>query len=163
MKGLKHTPESFWALVDQSSAGCWEWPGHRNGLGYGRVTYHHKDWTAHRLAWVLPRGPIPEGMFVCHRCDNPPCIRPDHLFLGTAMENNRDALAKGRYQSRPQHDHFYSRGENNHAAVLTVEKVLEIRRRYEAGETKAALSREFGVAWTNIRLIVERRSWRHVG
>lgn len=87
----------FWDGVDkQPGDGCWEWTGHCNDGGYGRVTRQTEDRLAHRYAWELENGPIPDGMFVCHHCDNPPCVRPDHLFLGTHTDNMRDAQRKGR-------------------------------------------------------------------
>lgn len=67
--------------------------------GYGRIRVDGKSWLAHRFSWVLANGPIPEGMYVCHRCDNPPCINPEHLFLGTQTDNMRDMAAKGRWNS----------------------------------------------------------------
>lgn len=86
------------------SDGCWEWPGQRTSGGYGTLRKGGRDQStaySHRLSYTINIGPIPEGMVVCHRCDNPPCCRPDHLFLGTQAENVADKIAKGR-QPRPQ-------------------------------------------------------------
>ena len=77
--------------------GCVEWTGHRAAFGHGRIRFDGKQIGTHRLAWILANGPIPDGMFVCHRCDNPPCCNPDHLFLGTAADNNRDMAGKSRH------------------------------------------------------------------
>jgi hypothetical protein len=86
--------ERFWAKVRKGD-GCWEWNAAKR-LGYGKFAYEGKVIDAHRLSWLLHFGPIPEGMLICHRCDNPPCVRPDHLFLGTRADNTHDMDAKGR-------------------------------------------------------------------
>lgn len=79
-----------------SEFGCLEWQGTLAANGYGQTKWNYKFYSVHRLAWVLEFGPIPEGMFVCHRCDNPKCFNVDHLFLGTPSENTRDSIRKGR-------------------------------------------------------------------
>jgi hypothetical protein len=79
-----------------TESGCWEWDGYRNELGYGICVLRRQRWRAHRLAWAYVHGPIPDGMVICHRCDNPPCINPDHLFLGTHRDNTADMMRKGR-------------------------------------------------------------------
>src|SRR5947209_19331427 len=89
--------ERFWPKV-QKGSDCWEWKAGRKGgkFRYGIITIHSKDELAHRVAWKLTNGPIPDGLWVLHKCDNPPCVRPDHLFLGTQEDNNRDAWEKHR-------------------------------------------------------------------
>lgn len=87
----------FWAKVDKSQ-GCWVFTGHRNSRdGYGRIGVGARVWLAHRMAWTLEHGPIPDGLFVLHHCDNPPCVRPDHLFLGNDSDNRWDMVMKGRH------------------------------------------------------------------
>jgi DNA-binding CsgD family transcriptional regulator len=88
--------ERFWRKVRKGEE-CWEWTGFRvPPLGYGRFRLNDEQTWAHRVSWELTFGPIPEGLQVCHRCDNPPCVRPDHLFLGTPLDNVRDMIGKGR-------------------------------------------------------------------
>lgn len=88
--------DRFWAKVD-ISGDCWLWSGAIYAeSGYGRLSFQRKALGAHRVAWQLVNGPIPDGMLVCHRCDNPPCVRADHLFLGTQSDNIADMWAKGR-------------------------------------------------------------------
>jgi len=103
--------ERFWAKVDRSGD-CWVWIGTRWPTGYGQMRGDGRQLMAHRVAWQIVKGPIPEGLFVCHKCDNPPCVRPDHLFLGTAADNTRDRDVKGRngyaIKTHCPHGHEYS-------------------------------------------------------
>jgi hypothetical protein len=150
----------FWAKARKSADpdGCWAWTAARNPLGYGefRAKTDRRAGMdlAHRVAYELTYGPIPLGMQVCHRCDNPSCVRPDHLFLGSNADNVADRQAKGRSGS--------ARGAQNPNAKLDIERVAEIRRRHAAGETTVALGAEFGVTATLIGLIARRKVWRHV-
>lgn len=101
----KNTRESFWARINRVRVGCWIWPGATKVVGYGKVRWSGVDVLAHRKAWELERGPIPRGKQVCHRCDNPLCVRPSHLFLGTFRQNMRDKVAKGRTRLAPHEVH----------------------------------------------------------
>lgn len=124
-----------------SSAGpdaCWEWTGTVTA-GYGKVAGGYKRPTvyAHRIAWVQANGAIPEGMVVCHSCDNPLCCNPAHLFLGTPLDNMRDRDAKGRGFSK-----------------ITADDVEEIRSRFNAGESQHSLAKKFGVSQSHVSRVV---------
>jgi len=84
------------AKVTVGHDGCWGWVGSIDHFGYGQIQHEGKVQPAHRVSWVLARGPIPDGLCVLHRCDNPPCTNPEHLFLGTKKDNMMDAARKGR-------------------------------------------------------------------
>lgn len=130
---------------------CWEWTAGRwPGQEYGRIKFYGRDERAHRIAWELEHGPIPEGMFVCHRCDNPPCCNPAHLFLGTPADNMADMARKG----RSLHSH------RNPRSRLTADQVDEVRRLYAAGTiTQAVLGKQFGVSQPAISAVVRQQVW----
>lgn len=152
--------DRFMAKVDQSSGpnGCWLWTASRDPLGYGffRMTPGETMWRAHRAAWTLLVGPIPAGLVVCHHCDNPPCVNPAHLFLGTDADNCADRVAKGRSSRRVSH-----RGETSPLAKLTEQDVREIRERYARGGIyQRELGVEYGVSQTEVGRIVRGVRWR---
>lgn len=144
----------FWAKVDKSGD-CWEWQGIRQRQGYGRVRRDKKLVYAHRLAYELTYGPIPDGLLVCHHCDNPPCCNPAHLFLGTNADNMRDCAEKRR--------HFTPDGIcTNKQGKLTPPQVQAIRDAYEVDPFAAErLAYSFGVTPLTVRDIVQGRTWRH--
>lgn len=152
LKHLHRQPpldDKFWSLVLKTD-GCWLWQGSLNSAGYGRLKYHQKFYFAHRLAYMLAYGEIMPGVAVCHRCDNPRCVRPDHLFLGTTADNNADRERKGRTCA----------GQAHKWTRLTPTQVREIRHRYaEGGITKAALAREYHVWPSAIGQIIRRKCW----
>lgn len=150
----------FWSKVASSDLlTCWEWTASRGpdipGRNYGKFGVDGGARFAHRVAWVLTHGPIPEGMDVLHRCDNPPCCNPSHLFLGTHTDNMRDRSAKGRRRS--------TIGDANPKAILNERDVLEIRARWRAGERPAAaIAADYPVTKENVYAIVFYHSWKHV-
>ncbi len=150
--------------------GCVEWDGPRNKGGYGWELVGRRKWLAHRLAWIDANGrPIPEGMVVCHHCDNPPCVNPEHLFLGTLRDNNQDRHAKGGYEYMRgagnvmnRYPERRPRGEQNGFAKLNAAIVLEVRRLHAEGASLRSLARRFSVDPVTIRMVVRRVTWRHV-
>ena len=99
MKKKGETLEDRLLRFTRKGKGCWEWVGGKDRNGYGHFNYCWNKYIAHRVAYLLWRGPLKKGLFVCHRCDNPGCVRPSHLFLGTGSDNIRDSLAKGRHHA----------------------------------------------------------------
>ncbi len=166
----------FWSKVDQTGEGCWLWQGTMLRQGYGCFKIAGKMYKAHRVAYTFAKEVIPLGLFVCHHCDNPRCVRPDHLFIGTLKDNTADMLAKGRgFVTRPEnkkrkvpperhgsrlHPERY-RGELNGRAILDRKQVEEIRARYAAGGvSQFVLSDEYHVAQTTISAIVRGLRWK---
>jgi hypothetical protein len=151
--GLLHPvtrEDRFWAKV-ATGDGCWLWTGARDHKGYGVLRrgrkYSHA--RAHRVSYELHHGPIPDGLFVCHTCDNPPCVNPDHLFLGTNAENTADRHRKGRD----------ARGTRNGLAKLTE---AEVRAILADPRTQTAIARDYGVNPVTIHYIKVGRNWAHL-
>lgn len=184
--------QRYWARVDRNGpipahrpelGPCWGWTGSTDRDGYGSLTDGVRGKRAHRISFDLHHGPIPSGQMVCHHCDNPPCSRPDHLFLGGPISNARDMVAKrrqaagarnGRWQ-RPDraptgdrngsrtHPERLRRGETNPAAKVTEEQVREMRGRYAAGGvTQAHLASDYGITQGIVSAILRRKLWAHV-
>jgi hypothetical protein len=146
--------KSFDDLVD-SSAGpeaCWPWRGRRSPGGYGRGSFGTTTY-AHRRAYELAVGPVPAGLDVCHACDNPPCCNPAHLWAGTARDNLRDAVAKGRLTA------VFRTGERATFHKLTWPAVRDIRARYAAGESQRSLGRAHRVSQVTVHFIVTGKTW----
>jgi hypothetical protein len=141
----------FWANV-RIGPRCWPWIGCLRSDGYGVVGCGARSCRAHRLAYEMTFGPIPDGLHVLHDCDNRACCRPDHLTLGTNLDNITDMIAKGR-----QH-----RGERSPGAKLTETAVRLVRARHAAGVALDVIAVEFGISKANASLIINRRTWWHV-
>lgn len=150
--------EDFWHKVDRtqlSPGGCWLWTGSTNGTGggYGKLKRDGRYLLAHRYAYEMTYGEVPPDLCLLHRCDVRTCVNPDHLFVGTRLENNRDCIQKGR---KPK-------GEASGSAKLTAARVIRIRELYRTGRfTKVALAEEFQVSDRLIGKIVNGDLWKGI-
>jgi hypothetical protein len=138
-------------VFPEPMSGCWLWGGSVDTRGYGTIWYDKKHHKAYRASWILHRGPIPRGMSVCHRCDVPACVNPDHLFLGTQAENTADMYRKGR--------NVTLRGSQHGAALLTEEKVLMI---YSDARIAREIAADYGVSKSTIAAIKCGQNWSHI-
>lgn len=147
--------EQFFARTEYVPAtGCMEWQGAiTKSTGYGKAGHDGRPMDTHRISWMLTRGPIPQGMDICHTCDNRKCVNPDHLFVGTRSENMLDAKRKGRLKL----DRLYEA----HYVNLSDDQVREIDARHSAGEARASIAAEFGVSPTTVSKIKHRRLKRY--
>lgn len=141
----------FWPKVDKTSSphGCWLWTARKSSSGHGMFD----DNGAHRFSWELHRGPIPDGLFVCHNCpggDNPACVNPAHLWLGTLADNVADAVVKSQVLS----------GERQPNARLTADQAAEARALHAAGHRQIDIARHFGVHQSTISLLISGKLWR---
>lgn len=151
--------ERFWAKVDKSGGpnACWFWTGYTMPNGYGHFSTVDGYVYTHRFSWSIVNGNIPEGMFICHTCDVRACVNPAHLFLGTALDNNRDTYSKGRGRSGVM------KGTDSPSARLSDDDVREIRRLYSTGEwSQQRIADRYGVAQAHVSSIVLRKTWQHI-
>jgi hypothetical protein len=130
---------------------CWVWKGNKDRKGYGIASHNRQEFRTHRLSWIMHIGEIPEGMWVLHKCDNPSCINPDHLFLGTSDDNVRDRNEKGRT----------SHGERQ-SGKLRREDVWAIRKEPRYRGSRAVVAAKYGVSKSAIDLILKGASWKRV-
>lgn len=152
---MKPIEDRFWSKVEKGPD-CWEWTGSKVKGGYGQIGKGGREIgneMTHRLSWEIHNGPIPEGMFVCHSCDNRSCVNPDHLFLGTHSDNVQDMVAKGRVGDVGR------KGTKHHKAKLTDEDVREIRAAEDSTTTLALI---YGVSTSTIQRVKSGKGWSHV-
>ena len=142
--------QRFWKYINKNGLnGCWTWIGAKNKNGYGQID----NKGTHRISWELHNGPIPKGLCVCHKCDEPSCVNPEHLFLGTFEKNSQDMTNKNRQ----------AKGEKINNSKLKEWQVLEIRVKYETGKyTTEQLAGEYNVNKSTIRRIVKKITWKHI-
>lgn len=149
-RGLTLAGRLEWGTV-REAAGCWGWRGVKNRSGYATIAEGGGRCLASRARYELEVGPIQPGQVVCHRCDTPACTNPDHLFLGTRADNNRDRASKGRS----------ARGEQSGRAVLTASKVRWIRQNADRRSGRA-MATELGVGTSTVHAVINRESWTHL-
>ena len=144
--------QRFWRFVRKGKAAqCWPWKGSVRGAGYGRIKHNGKDRLAHRVSYEINRGPIPDGMLVCHHCDNPSCVNPKHLFVGTQKENLADRNAKGRFHP--------VKGEQHGRSKLTEDQVKKI---ILDARPQREIAADFGIDRAMVSHIKRGHSWRHI-
>lgn len=156
----KPIAERFWKYVDKTPGfgpwgDCWNWTGYKHPNGYAQMgdgSPNHKCTFAHRVSWQIHFGEIPEGKWVLHKCDNPPCSNPDHLWIGDCADNMRDCSEKGRT----------SRGETHPSAKITDDTVREIRALAASGWKQERIAEAFGLQPQRVSRIVRREEWKHI-
>lgn len=156
----------FWAGTKGGDENeCWPWQRATDGKGYGKIGHCDRLFQAHRIAYELFVGPIPADLLVCHKCDNPPCVNPRHLFLGTYLDNIRDMWIKGRQSPPPRNNILppIHRGQDHSKAKLTAAQITEIKSRPSIRGNRIQLAVEFGVTPACISKIVLGRTWRQLG
>lgn len=179
---LKTLEERFWSKVDvRGPTECWPWLAGQFPGGYGVFqarspkTGKSNARKAHRVAYEIAHGGVPDGKYICHTCDNPPCVNPAHLYAGTALDNMRDQVVRGVrsvHNMWPKHRAKFlaaierRKAERGYAGMrtrgLTEEQVRDIRRRVSSGETQADVARSTGITKLTINRIVNKKTWRHV-
>jgi hypothetical protein len=153
LRGSKPIANRFWPkVIVKGSAECWLWKGSKNQDGYGVIWHVDRLRGAHRISWLLNRGPIPDGLDVLHKCDVRLCCNPEHLFLGTHGDNCNDRTRKERS----------AKGEAHGRSKLTNEQVIEIRARFAAGQSARVVAEAFGVTKGTVRHIKMGRHWKHL-
>lgn len=170
---MKFVDEKFWMKVNYTET-CWLWTGTRYPTGYGRVRFRGKWGGAHRAAWILMNGDLDPQMCICHHCDNPPCVRPDHLFIGTRKDNLHDAIRKGRWKPDPERSRQLGYANRGKKASLetrrkmsatrfgkkgkphtkeTKDKLSQLRRGKKFGPLSAQHKEKLSAAWDKRRLL----------
>jgi len=142
------------AFIIISDNECWEWQGAKHKQGYGNFGYKRKTMLAHRVSWILFRGKLDPDILVCHKCDNPSCINPKHLFLGTDKDNTIDAAKKGRMGN--------ARGEKNYNSKLNESIIKEIRKMRFDGISHNKIAKRYLISESTVKDISSRRTWKHV-
>lgn len=161
----KSIAERFWEKVHKT-ADCWVWMASRHPTGYGQFRFEGRNTRASRVAWILTNGPIPHGLLVCHHCDNPSCVNPSHLFIGTNLDNSNDKIRKGRARWWAKGDPRNPRtvtppvGSLNPNAKLSHALAAEIRAKYAVpGVTQQQLWIEYGISRAALQRVLHGKTW----
>jgi len=149
------TKERLLKKLRITTSGCWEWTGRLDKDGYGKIRFEGQDVSVSRVMWIVCNGPIPKGKQVCHTCDNPPCFNPEHLFLGTCLDNALDSVRKGRKVG-------VNAGESNGQSKLTEAQVLWIRGEYAKGTPQKQIADKTSMSKVAIHQIVKVKTWKHL-
>lgn len=170
MYTLEQAVAAFWSKVDRlSPEECWMWTASRTASGgYGQVCWKRRPQRAHRISWELTHGPIPDGLLVLHHCDNPPCVNPAHLWLGTDADNIQDCVRKGRKNPATgdrsgsrRHPERVPRGSGSGMSKLTEADIPAIIAARVDGESIRSIATRLGVTKTTIGSVLSGKSWRH--
>ena len=151
---IDYIKEKIFLSIKINANGCWEWQKSRHKQGYGNLCYKRTVHLAHRISWIVFNGEINKEILVLHKCDNPPCCNPDHLFLGTDRDNIIDAFSKGRIERKKGEDHYNSK--------LTNEIVLEIKKLYKQGVPQKQIAKILNVNERTVNGIASGNSWKHI-
>ena len=161
VKGHRYTPppkERLYAKIKKNArTGCWEWQGAKTSAGYGLFSVDGSLVYTHRFSYNLHNGRLPDDLHVCHKCDNPSCCNPDHLFLGTDADNLADMRRKNRHSPPPK-----MTGRRNPSTKISEKDVLQIRKMKKAGKSLKEIAVSFSISKTNVADICKRKIWRHV-
>lgn len=155
------TPERFWSKIKFAGTDdCWEWQANRSIAGYGKYKVSGEKRLAHRLLFIQLYGAIPSDIMVCHKCDNPACCNPNHLWAGTAKDNIQDMIKKGR--ANKSRNGIYPRGSEHWQAKLSETDIPTIRERLLSGELKSSIAKSYGITVTPLRQIELGITWKHI-
>lgn len=148
---MKNTQDDFWSNVNKTD-GCWEWKRAKNKRGYGVYSFENKKQLTHRLSYMFTHGELPSSILVCHKCDNPKCVNPDHLFAGTQTDNMNDMVIKGS-------------GRNNYNRKISIEDIKIIRAKYPhcpKDGTVKELAKKYGINESSMTKIINRKTYKHI-
>lgn len=154
--GLPIGPRFEAKIFKEPNSGCWLWTGSIGSHGYGQMSICNRPHTCHKVAYELYRGPVPDGLYVLHKCDTRSCCNPDHLYIGTQKENGRDMVERGRA-------FLVGRmGEQTNGHKLKSDQVREILSLKDSGQPARVIAAKYGVVHTTILAIWKRRAWQHI-